>query len=265
MMKHAYVLNLVAALATPLPLSAAAISYDVAGSLYSQDFNHTTSDADGAGTAAWTNGTTITGWHGTQAADRTTVVSVTTGGTSTIVGGVGSLTSMGPAASNERALGMQPGGGLTQYMAAQFANGTGGTLTQFTLGYTGEQWRRIAEATLTLVFEYQVFDSGAGSFTEANGWTAVSALDFTGPSTNSTGGRVGNDAANRQVIAPVDVPVTWNAGQELWIRWTATSTSASTNRQMLGVDDLTFTAVPEPSALLLVTVLAPVLSLRRRR
>jgi len=256
----------VIALVTPLStLSAAAISYDTAGSLYSQDFNHTTSDADGIGAAAWTNGETLTGWHGSQAADRLTVVSVTTGGSSTIAGNVGSLTSMGPAESNDRALGMQPGPNLTQYMAAQFANATGGTLTQFTLGYTGEQWRRINEATLTLVFEYQVFDSGAGSFTASGGWTAVSALNFTGPSTGNSGSRVGNDAANRTVISPVDVPVTWNAGQEMWIRWTATSTGDTANRQMLGVDDLTFTAVPEPSALLLGMAIVPMLSLRRRR
>src|SRR5690606_13189823 len=132
MIKHGYVLSLVAALVAPLPLSAAAISYDAAGSLYTQDFNHTTSDADGIGTASWTNGTTITGWHGTLDPDRATTVAVTTGGGSTISGGTGTLTSMGPAASDERALGMQPGGGLTQYMAGQFANGTGGTLTQFT-------------------------------------------------------------------------------------------------------------------------------------
>ena len=266
MMKHGYSLSLAIALTAPLSsLSAAVISYGTAGSVYSQDFNHTTSDADGEGTSAWTNGTTLTGWHGTIDPARSTTVAVTTGGSSTISGSVGTLTSMGPVASNERALGMQPGGGLTQYLAAQIGNATGGTLTQFTLGYTGEQWRRIAETTLTLVFEYQVFDSGLGSLNAAGGWTAVTALNFTGPSTGNSGGRNGNDPLNRTVISPVDVPVTWNADQELWIRWTGTSTSASSNRQMLGVDDLTFTAVPEPSALLLGMAIAPLLSLRRRR
>ena len=266
MMKHGFSLGLAIALATPLPLSAAAISYDVAGSLYSQDFNHVTAPAGNANsTTAWTNGETITGWHGTLDAARSTTVLVSNGVNSAISGGIGTLTSMGPASSNDRALGMQPGGGLTQYVAAQFANGTGGTLSQFTLGYTGEQWRRIDEATLTLVFEYRVFDSGTGSLNAAGPWTTVNALDFTGPSTGASGSRNGNDAANRTVISPVDVPVTWNAGQELWIRWTGTSTGATANRQMLGVDDLTFTAVPEPSALLLGMVCVPWLSLRRRR
>jgi hypothetical protein len=247
------------------PLPAAVISYGTTGSVYSQDFDFLTSDSDGVGTSAWTNGTTLNGWYGTIDPARSTTIAVSTGGSSTISGGVGTLTSMGPSASNERALGMQPGGGFTQYMGARIENATGGTLSQFTLGYTGEQWRRIDEATLTLVVEYQVFASGAGSLDAASGWTTVSALDFTGPATGASGGRNGNTATNRTVINGVDVPVTWDAGQDIWIRWTATSTSATANRQMLGVDDLTFTAVPEPSALLLGMAYLPLLSLRRRR
>ncbi len=246
--------------------SAAAILYDTVGSTYSQNFNSLPLNANaGAFSSPWTNGETLTGFHGTLDPARSSSIATSDGTASTVVSDVGTLTSMGPANNTDRAFGIQPGIGQTLRVAGQFQNTTGFTLNQFSLGFTAEQWRRINEASLNVVFDYQVFTSGAGSLDATTGWTSVSALGFTSPSTGGSGGRDGNDSANQVEIAPVAVPLTWNNTDELWIRWSGTSPSGDNRRQMVGIDDLSFTAVvPEPSAALLGVIGALTL-LRRRR
>jgi hypothetical protein len=241
----------------------AAIEYGTAGSSYTQDF-----DSLGGTGAAWSNGTTITGWHWIGESGTTPSVYNATNASGANPNQVLSLGS-----NADRAFGGQNGNGIaTLYYGAQILNSTGSTLGAFSLAYVGEQWRSIAnESNDGLSFQYQIFDAGAGSLSAASGWTAFSALNFTAPTTSgSSTGLNGNDAANRASISSTVSGVSWSDGQEIWLRWAdnnPANNSSASRRAAMGIDDLTFsaTAVPEPSsAAILVGVSALALCALRR-
>jgi hypothetical protein len=243
------------ALALLLPSAAshaAAITYDTAGVAYTQDF-----DSLGSTGAAWTNGTTLTGWHWVGEGGTTPATYTATDG-GTAVGNqilsVGS-TSLNPT---DRAFGGQNGNNVaTLYYGAQILNSTGDTLSTFSLTYTGEQWRRIQnEAADQLTFQYQIFNAGEGSLSAASGWNAVGALTFTAPTTSSqsSAGIDGNLLANRTTISSTVSGFSWSEGQEIWLRWTdnnPANNSSASRRAVMGIDDLSFSAtsaIPEPSS-----------------
>ena len=151
----------------------------------------------------------------------------------------GSVYSYGSAASPERALGSIASGSVVSRFGVTFVNNTGSTITQFTLGYTGEQWRNGGNVNAqTLSFSYLVgaTDINTGTF------TAATALDFVSPTTGATAAALdGNATANRRVIAPVTITgLSWAPGQALVLRWTDVDDSGSDHG--LAIDDLTFTA-----------------------
>src|SRR5690242_4938973 len=53
----------------------------------------------------------------------------------------GDTYSFGATGSTDRALGTVLSGTITPVMGASFENDTGGTITQLSIGYTGEEWR----------------------------------------------------------------------------------------------------------------------------
>ncbi len=260
-----YVISIATLVAAAGAAHAATILYNTADATYSQNFN--TLSASGT-SQTFISGTTIAGWHVNSRGSNE--IAVTNGGASILSSNVGTQGSIGTAASGERALGLQPGISGTPFLhiGAQFENGTGLTLDGFSLGFTGEQWRRISgDPATTLSFEYQVF-AGAGSLTAASGWTAVSDLNFTSPNLTGTSSNLdGNDAANRLVVAPVNVgSVNWQDGNELWVRWSAPQ-GAGVGRHMVAIDDVNFSAsvIPEPASSALVMVGVGALALLRRR
>ena len=156
----------------------------------------------------------------------------------------GGANSYGTATATDRALGSLGSGGNSSRFGIALVNTTGQTLSTFTLGYTGEQWRHGgALIPNKLAFSYA---TGAIDINTVvtGGFTAAPALDFTAPiATATTSALDGNLAANRVVIAPVTITgLTWAAGQTLILRWTDVDDAGSDDG--LGLDDLTFTAVP---------------------
>ncbi len=149
----------------------------------------------------------------------------------------GDTESFGATAATERALGSLRSGTLIPVYGACFTNNTGGTITSLDIGYTGEEWRLgTAARTDSLTFEHSTDATSLVTGT----WTGVAALTFTTPVTTTTGAKDGNVAANRTVIAPVNVPGFNIAnGASFWIRWNDTDASGADDG--LAVDDFSLT------------------------
>jgi DNA/RNA endonuclease G (NUC1) len=150
----------------------------------------------------------------------------------------GSVFSYGATSTTDRALGSLASGTTVSRFGVSFVNTTGQTITQFTLSYTGEQWRRGSGAANTLTFGYSVggTDINTGTF------TTVAALNFTAPNTTGTNLALdGNSSspANRTALSSTVSGLSWAPGQVLVLRWSDVDDSA--NDDGLGIDDLTFT------------------------
>ncbi|HTL67167.1 MAG TPA: ExeM/NucH family extracellular endonuclease [Lacunisphaera sp.] len=147
----------------------------------------------------------------------------------------GSIYSYGSAAATDRALGSLSSGSTVSRFGLTLVNSTGQAITQFTLSYTGEQWRRGTGAANRLAFEYALdaTDINTGDFTAAN------PLDFTAPVTAGSGAALdGNAAANRLAISATITGLNWAPGQTLTLRWTDVDDTGSDDG--LGIDDLSF-------------------------
>jgi hypothetical protein len=253
---------LLALLTTPLQ---AAISYSTYGSTLTENFNTL---SFGSGTHPWTDNVTIPGWYAVTrvpALSPFTSYTVSNGG----LAAVSTLQSLGPTGSSDRALGSQShnsGASAISY-GVSISNDTTGIISGFSLQYAGEQWRAIVgEGRDTITFDYQIFAAGSGSLDAASGWSSVSSLTFTAPVTEPSGGTsqaVAGNTAGRVSLSSDVTGISWGQGQELWLRWTDNS-SSSTRRASMAIDDVAFTAIPEPAAAAL-GALGALLLLGRRR
>jgi hypothetical protein len=148
----------------------------------------------------------------------------------------GSVFSYGATSASDRALGSLGSGSTISRFGLSLVNTTSSTITQFTLSYTGEQWRRGSAAANVLTFGYLVgaSDINTGTFNSA------AALNFTAPITTGSGVTLdGNLAANRTAISSTVTGLSWAPGQVLVLRWTDVDDSGSDDG--LAIDDLTFT------------------------
>jgi predicted extracellular nuclease len=147
----------------------------------------------------------------------------------------GGIDSYGLTGAGDRALGSLASGSTVSQFGAVLTNSTGRTITQFTLSYAGEQWRRGTTSANTLTFDYSV---GGGALNLGT-FTAASSLNFTSPNTTGTGVTLdGNQPGNRAQVTATVSGITWAPGQTLVLRWTDIDDSGSDDG--LGVDDLTF-------------------------
>lgn len=242
-----------------------AVSYTVSGQVVTTDFNSLASTGT---SAAWSNDTTILGWHLFNfSGGALTTIAVGNGG-----GNAGSFYSFGSTANGERALGGLGSGGsyygspvngtTAGYIAVAHTNNTGGVLTAVTLSYDGEQWRNGGNATAhTYTLEY-----GFGAaFAAVPAWTAAgTGFNFTGPVASTTAAAVdGNVAGLVSGIGGTISSLTWNPGDTLWIRWVEVNESG--NDHGLAIDNFSFSAVPEPSAAVIMLSLLAGAVVRRRR
>jgi hypothetical protein len=174
------------------------------------------------------------------------------------------VVSFGTTGSAERALGALPTSAQIGRFGVAFTNNTGSTLNQFSLSFTGEQWRRGDIATGdTMTYEYAVgaADINAAGFLSLGSFSSPNLQGA--PNTNVA--LDGNLGIN-QVAASANVTnANWTPGSSLVIRWNAADISGQDDG--LAIDNVNFSAsVPEPTSCLLALVAAVAsLPLRRRR
>lgn len=150
----------------------------------------------------------------------------------------GDTYSFGTTASSERAFGGLQSGSLIPTIGACFTNNTGGTITNLSVSYTGEEWRLgTAARTDRMDFQYSL---DATSLTTGT-WVDVNALDFITPNTATTGAKDGNAAGNRTALSQPVSGLSVPNGASFWIRWTDLNASGSDDG--LSVDDFSLTAV----------------------
>lgn len=156
----------------------------------------------------------------------------------------GSVYSYGTSGAGDRALGALSSGSTVPRFGVMLINSTGRTITEFSLSYTGEQWRRGSASANKLTFEYALdgADLNSGTF------VAVPALDFTAPNTGGAGALDGNAAANRTAVAGTVGGLAWAPGQLLVLRWSDVDDSGSDDG--LAIDDLSFSTPVAANAIL---------------
>jgi hypothetical protein len=259
------------------------LSYTTAASVYSNNFDSPTLLNTGSGNA-WNNNTPPTGMSGWSAwragssgvsgvRDSTTTGQTAYGadaGTAT----TGGIFSFGSSGSTERAFGSQATN-TTGDLLIMFAvlNNTGVTLTQFTFGWDFEQWRNNGNtAAHSLVLDYSVrtnnsFTSGLSSLNDASFTTG-----FTAPGGNWNGTSVVNTATAAAVDGNVAGLVAGRGGTVTGISWAPNTLliirfwddNNTGNDHSLGIDNVTFSAVPTPGSALLAGV-GLLAAARRRR
>ncbi|WP_158277465.1 immunoglobulin domain-containing protein [Opitutus sp. ER46] len=228
--------------AAALVVNAAAAGHATyVGGTYTQDFD----TLPAAGTFALTgkgpiqlddgatiNATGMAGWSFATYLGTSTVAKFTVSDGSS---NSGSAFSFGASGATDRALGSLGSGSVASRFGVTFLNNSGQTITEFTLSYTGEQWRRGSAAANTLTFEYAVdaTDLNTGSY------AAATALNFVAPVATGSGAALdGNAAANRTAVTATVTGLNWAPGQTLTLRWNDVDDTGSDDG--IGIDDLTF-------------------------
>ncbi|MDI1338015.1 MAG: MBG domain-containing protein [Lacunisphaera sp.] len=197
--------------------------------------------------SAGLNATNMGGWSfariGGTGANATFVVGTGSGPT-------GAAYSFGATSATERAFGALLSGTVASTWGATFVNNTGQVISQFTLNYTGEQWRYGAGTvggTDRISAEYLI----GGSDILTGTFTPVSALNFTSPVNSATAVGTaaavnGNLAANRGVRTATVTGITWAPGQSLVVRWRDNDVPGSDDG--LAIDDFSLsTSITGPT------------------
>ncbi len=227
------------------------VAFNTNGSVYNQNFD--TLNPINNSVHVFTDDATIPGWYTNQA-----TYNVSTGSST-----AAAIYSFGLANQADRAFGSIAAAG-TNLIGVGFVNNTGVTMTRFQVTFDGEQWRKsVNPVQQALTFDYNI---GNGLTINSPGYTGVSQLDFTGPVAAPPNGLInGNLAANR--VAGISFwvnGVNWLPGQQLKLRWTDVNDAGAEHG--LGIDNFSFTAIPEPTTFGLGSLIGlAALAFRRRR
>lgn len=221
---------------------------------YTEDFNHSYTTSETGVSLPWTDNSTLAGWFlwmkaaGTPTSVTTQAsVNGTSAGPIFLIASATAPDNFALAARVTDANGASSGtAGSGYYLALKLTNNSGGTISSFSLGYTGLQfYRSTGVGNNTVSIAYQVTDATAATAITGGTWTEVPELSFTAPQNGVDGGAAAalnfNSSANSLTFAPVSVSgLTWRNGENLWIRWRIDNVSGTD--QGVGIDNVTFTA-----------------------
>ncbi len=201
------------------------VSITTAGTAYTQNFNTLSNTG--------TSSTMPIGWVFEEAgANANLIYTASTGSANG-----GDTYSFGSTASTDRALGGIQSGSLIPNIGASFTNNTGAAITTLNISYTGEQWRLGALGRVDkLEFSYS---TNATSLTTGT-YTAVTALDFTAPTTTGAAGALdGNAVANKTAITSSILALNIPNGATFWIKWADFNATGADDG--LSIDDFSIT------------------------
>lgn len=173
---------------------------------------------------------------------------ITTGTTTS-----GGLYNVGAAGDADRALGSLATGSVYPRFGAQFENVTDDVFTSIQLGGVMEQWRRGSDATVIEVLDFE-YSFDAVDINDANAiWWALPGMNMVERLIDSTsGGAVdGNHPDNQLILSGLIDEVYWPQNGRFTIRWTDVDNPGSDG--LYALDNFTFTAVPEPSTIALLS------------
>jgi autotransporter-associated beta strand protein len=215
-----------------------------------QDFNSLTLSATAQ---PWANDTTVT--LGDSTLDGWSLFNALNASITTYLGGTGSSStgsfySFGvDNVSTERALGGVGSGGayfgspvagaVAGYIAFAARNSSTATLTSFTVGFDGEQWRNGGNTSpQTMVLQY-----GFGDTFDLVVWnTPGGSFDWTSPVASGTAAAVnGNTAGLVAGRGGTINGLDWQTNQTLWIRWVELNDPG--NDHGLAIDNFAFSWV----------------------
>lgn len=211
----------------------AQINFD--GTQYTQNF-----DSLGTADAKWKNNSTIPGWYaGTVKPSSPNIFKLQADAAQE------GFMNLGSSEDTDRSF-----GGRIQYFsfgyAVQFINQTDKTLTEFHVGYTGEQWTDSNKGQAIHVY-YKLNDPEFGLKTEANKYTllpeyiVIPALTFEHPVGTGAGVLLdGRKDSNKSILTATVSDISWEPGKSLWIYWFDRDNGGPD--QAFGINDFSFTA-----------------------
>ncbi len=220
LIKLTFGLSLTAALCWPQMISAQIL---LSGGTYTQNFD-TLANTGTANT--WQDNVTIPGWFAAKA-KGTGSPTVSAFRADDGSANSGTIYSYGIASSADRALGsLGSGTPGTQFFGVAFTNDTANAMVDFTITYTGEEWRSPSIASNEfLAFSYRVAGSGIISDMDVTNdplWVADNDLTFVIPETINTSNSAldGTNPTNQVTFSNVVLTgVTLQPGQALFLRW----------------------------------------------
>lgn len=248
--------------------SAAAQTISYTGGLYSQNFDGLASTGSVALTGVGPHhldgvlgSTGMTGWYAmkAQGSGADTEFRAQDGSLSGSAGR--GVVSFGTASSSERALGGLATSAQIGRFGGVMVNNTSGTLTDVTISFTGEQWRRgnVPSPGNSLYFLYGITNSISSVTTQ------FASLNFAAPNNQASPTEValdGNLAANQTFVSATITGLSWAPGQSFAFAWQCEDISGQDDG--LAIDSLTVSAVPAPGSAALLAVGGLVAARRRR-
>lgn len=270
---------LASGLATCLLISAGPISAAIVytGAAINENFDSLTGASNHfsatVGTQAAVTGTS--GWEGTRLGGSGTTMNLTAAASGSASGGA--IYAFGPTTPAEKSLGILTSAQHTPGMGVEIVNQSGFALTSASISFTQESWRLsgVGETPATdgvvnviaASWSRTGLATSATYLSAATGFTPVTDLDLVSPAPNNPNGAAaidGNLPANQALRSTTIVFQTPLAnGESFFLRFQDVNDPGAD--AAMAIDDFQFTAVPEPSSMILSLVALTCGLLVRRR
>lgn len=217
-----------------------------------------------------------TGWVGAKIGGTSGVMSFTVANPDSTALNAGSVVSAGSNSSNERAIGSIINGQQIPRYGVEIVNNSAFAITEISISFTQENWQvprdasSVAAVVNTVLAEYGTSADGltsANFLTSVTGFQVASDLNMVSPnpvvnSETAQGRRNGNLVENqvfRTDIISLSTPLP--VGSSFFLRFTETDDAGID--AVMAVDNFSFTAVPEPTGIVMAILGASVIGLFR--